>query len=66
MREIIEFQTRPYIFLVKSKNDDLSNADLNDALKRLYETNFFEDVKLSLENKILTIKVIEYPVVQKL
>ena len=35
-------------------------------MKRLYETNFFEDVKLSLENKILTIKVIEYPVVQEI
>ena len=26
----------------------------------------FEDVKLSLDNKILTIKVIEYPVVQQI
>ena len=55
-----------YIFSKIKKGDDLSNADLNDALKRLYETNFFEDVKLSLENKILTIKVIEYPVVQEI
>ena len=55
-----------YIFSKIKKGDDVSNADLNDALKRLYETNFFEDVKLSLENKILTIKVIEYPVVQEI
>ena len=55
-----------YIFSKIKKGDDLSNADLNDALKRLYETNFFEDVKLSLEKKILTIKVIEYPVVQEI
>ena len=55
-----------YIFSKIKKGDDLSNTDLNDALKRLYETNFFEDVKLSLENKILTIKVIEYPVVQEI
>ena len=55
-----------YIFSKIKKGDDVSNTDLNDALKRLYETNFFEDVKLSLDNKILTIKVIEYPVVQQI
>ena len=31
--------------------------------KSLYETNFFEDVKISFENKILSIAVKEYPLV---
>ncbi len=55
-----------YIFSKIKKGDDISNADLNNALKRLYETNFFEDVKLSLDDEILTIKVKEYPVVQEI
>ena len=42
-----------YIFSKIKRGDDVSNTDLNDALKRLYETNFFEDVKLSLDNNIL-------------
>ena len=55
-----------YIFSKIKKGEDITDNDLNDALKRLYETNFFEDVKLAIENKILTIKVKEYPVVQQI
>ena len=32
--------------------DDLSKNELNDALKKLYETNFFKDVQLKIENSI--------------
>ena len=55
-----------YIFSKIKKGDDITDNDLNDALKRLYKTNFFEDVKLNFENKILTIEVKEYPVVQQI
>ena len=55
-----------YIFSKIKKGDDITDNDLNDALKNLYDTNFFEDVKLSFENKILTIKVKEFPVVQQI
>lgn len=44
--------------------DDLSANDLNKILKNLYETNFFEDVKLKLENSALKINVIENPIIQ--
>ena len=44
-------------------NNDYSNLDLNNVLKNLYETNFFEDVKISLSDGILKIIVNEYPVI---
>ena len=38
-------------------NDDLNQVDLNNVLKRLYDTNFFEDISVNLENAILSITV---------
>ena len=35
-------------------------SDLNNILQNLYSTNFFEDVQISLEGGILTIKLKEY------
>ncbi len=48
------------------KNSELSPSDFNKVLKNLYSTTFFEDVSLSVENGILTIKVKEYPIVQSI
>ena len=46
--------------------DEISNKRLNLILKDLYDTNYFEDVSISFENKILTIFVKENPIVQKI
>ena len=46
--------------------DEISNKRLNLILKDLYGTNYFEDVSVSFENKILTIFVKENPIVQKI
>ena len=40
---------------------DYSQNDINDILKNLYETNFFEDIKINLNNGTIKIEVIEYP-----
>jgi outer membrane protein insertion porin family len=40
---------------------DYSSFDINEILKNLYETNFFEDVDVNLSNGILKVKVKEYP-----
>ncbi len=48
------------------KGNDYSQNDLNEALKNLYDSNFFENVKLNLENQILLIKVAEYPIIQQI
>jgi len=44
-------------------NNDYSTSDLNNILKNLYDTEFFEDVKISLSNGILNIEVKEYPII---
>ena len=41
-------------------NKDYSANEINEILKKLYETNFFEDIKISVKNKILSIVVQEY------
>ena len=46
-----------------SLNKDYSVLDINKILKNLYDTNFFEDVKINLANGILSIIVKEYSVV---
>ena len=43
---------------------DIDDNDLNNILKKLYETNFFEDVKVNLSDNTLIINVIELPIVQ--
>ena len=46
--------------------DVISNKKLNLILKNLYSTNYFEDVNVSFENKILKISVKEHPIIQKI
>ncbi len=48
------------------KGLDVSSSDLNKSLKKLYETNFFENVSISISNNLVTIKVEEYPIIQEI
>jgi outer membrane protein insertion porin family len=43
---------------------DLSKNDLNNALKKIYESNFFEEVSINILNDTLNISVKEYPIIQ--
>ena len=43
---------------------DISKNDLNNALKKIYESNFFEEVSINISNDILNISVKEYPIIQ--
>ncbi len=47
-------------------NNDLSNNELNKALKKLYSTNFFSNVEINVDKNILYISVTENPVIQTL
>ena len=47
-------------------NKNYSEKDINLILQNLYETEFFEDVKINLENNILKISLKEYPIVNQL
>ena len=44
--------------------DDFNKDMINEILKNLYNTNFFEDVKIDLKNNILNIFVVENPIIQ--
>ncbi len=44
-------------------NDKVDDIKLNEILKNLYDTNYFSLINLSLNNNILKIDVVEYPIV---
>jgi len=46
-----------------STGKDYSSVNLNEILKNLYKTNFFEDVNISLKNRVLFIDVKEYSII---
>ena len=45
---------------------EIEKNNLNDLLKRLYDTNFFKDVKISLTDQELRIDVIENPIIENI
>ena len=49
-----------------SIKDEITNNKLNLILKDLYETNYFENVNVLLDDKILQIEVKEHPIIQKI
>ena len=48
------------------KSDLIDDIKANKILKDLYESNFFEDVSVKYENKILIISVKEFPIIEKI
>jgi outer membrane protein insertion porin family len=49
-----------------SPNKNLNKDDLNNSFKKLYETNFFKDIKFRTENDILYISVVENPIIEEI
>jgi outer membrane protein insertion porin family len=45
-------------------NQDYDSKQINKILKNLYDTNFFEDIKLSIENNILIVDIVENKIIQ--
>ena len=54
------------IFTELELNKDYDLNELNDVVKRLYITNYFENINIKILNNILYITVIENPIVQSL
>ncbi len=52
------------MFSEVSINDDLKKFEINSVLKRLYNTNYFENVSVSFNNNTLEIYVKENPIIQ--
>ena len=47
-------------------SNDIGNNELNSILKNLYETNFFEDIKLKIIDQTLIVNVKEFPLISSL
>ena len=45
---------------------DFDKNELNNILKKLYETNFFQDIKINFNNGILSIFVVENPIIENI
>ena len=54
------------IFTEIELNKDLSQNELNKAIKKLYSTNFFSNIEINIDKNILYISVVENPVIQTL
>jgi len=44
---------------------DYSQKDLNDVIKRLYQTNFFKNISLKLDNETLILNIEENKIIQR-
>ena len=49
-----------------NKKKEFSNIDLNNILKELYSTNFFQNIDVKIENQTLIITVKEYPIINQI
>jgi outer membrane protein insertion porin family len=54
------------MFSKVSLNEEILDENLNLIIKNLYNTKYFEDVRISFNNNTLTIHVKEYPIIQKI
>ena len=54
------------LFISVEIDDDLNASNLNKILKDLYKTDFFEDVSVNFDNNILTINVVENPIIENI
>ena len=52
------------VFSEFDKDESLNENLINDILKRLYNSSFFKDVSIKIENNNLIINVIENPIIQ--
>ena len=51
---------------IKKVGSEYSKADLDQILKDLYSTNFFENIDIQIINNILKINLKEYPIINEL
>ena len=49
-----------------SLNKEYDELKLNSVLKKLYNTNFFNNINLSIENSVMKIDVIENPIIENI
>ena len=52
------------LFSEAKVDTEFKELDLNNIIKNLYNTNFFKDIKVNYDNNILSIYVVEEPIIQ--
>ena len=52
------------VFSEISEDQSLNENSINNILKKLYESGYFKDVSVKIENNNLIINVLENPVIQ--
>ena len=54
------------LFISIDIDDEINDVKLNNILKDLYSTNFFKDIIVNFENQILSIIVVENPIIENI
>jgi len=54
------------LFSELNVNDNIYSEDLNNAFKKLFETDYFKDIKINFNNGYLKIEVVENPLIQSI
>ena len=54
------------LFISVNIDDKIDDIKLNNILKDLYSTNFFKDISINFENQILSISVVENPIIESI
>ena len=49
-----------------SINQNVDNSKINEIIKNLYSTNFFEDINVSISGNTLSINLVEHPVINEI
>ena len=48
------------------KNKNYNKSELNTILKKLYQTDFFENVVISLDKETLIVNIVENPIIEEI
>ncbi len=54
------------VFSSTKKGDEINSEKLNQIIKNLYDTNFFDNISVNFENQELIINVTENPIINKI
>ncbi len=47
-------------------NDNIESEDLNQSIKKLYNTNYFKDIKIDVDGSVIIISITENPIIQSI
>jgi len=54
------------LFISVDINDEINEITLNKIVKDLYDTNFFNDISVNFNNQVLSINVLEKPIIENI